>query len=249
MAMFWKGHFDNASFCEPPHPHICKVKLCLLLWQFQSVLSLSQVFCYALSADDNTNFRGKIEKEAEHFVDLSKVNLWPVEWTLGDCSACCHSTVFSQHGLLLSWPYVTVHSNWYLAIPLLLPETLVRWVATYLSTPCFLAIVYINLNAWKFHIIIEASNMLQLLAYWSSFNLFIIICDSCRAMEKQQTVSMQMGSTSWSTWTVTPRVPAMSSLLLSPLPYRYCVNSDLTQQFHIEYLRWLSQMGTILKML
>ena len=41
-------------------------------------LFLLQVFCYALSADDNTNFRGKIEKEAEHFVDLSKVSLWPV---------------------------------------------------------------------------------------------------------------------------------------------------------------------------
>ena len=57
MAMFWKGHFDNVSFCEPPHPHICKVKLCLLLWQFQSVLSLLQVFSYALSAEDNTNFK------------------------------------------------------------------------------------------------------------------------------------------------------------------------------------------------
>ena len=32
-----------------------------------------QIFCYALSADDSTNFRGKIKNEAEHFVDLSKV--------------------------------------------------------------------------------------------------------------------------------------------------------------------------------
>lgn len=32
-----------------------------------------QIFCYALNAEDNTNFRSKVAKEAEHFVDLSKV--------------------------------------------------------------------------------------------------------------------------------------------------------------------------------
>ncbi|XP_064636239.1 UDP-N-acetylglucosamine--peptide N-acetylglucosaminyltransferase 110 kDa subunit-like isoform X2 [Lineus longissimus] len=32
-----------------------------------------EVFCYALSADDNTTFRTKIKGEAEHFVDLSQV--------------------------------------------------------------------------------------------------------------------------------------------------------------------------------
>ncbi|XP_033116205.1 UDP-N-acetylglucosamine--peptide N-acetylglucosaminyltransferase 110 kDa subunit-like isoform X3 [Anneissia japonica] len=32
-----------------------------------------EVFCYALSADDGTNFRTKISREAEHFVDLSAV--------------------------------------------------------------------------------------------------------------------------------------------------------------------------------
>ncbi len=32
-----------------------------------------EVFCYSLSADDNTSFRRKIAEESEHFVDLSKV--------------------------------------------------------------------------------------------------------------------------------------------------------------------------------
>lgn len=32
-----------------------------------------EVFCYSLSADDGTNFRSKIGREAEHFVDLSRV--------------------------------------------------------------------------------------------------------------------------------------------------------------------------------
>ena len=32
-----------------------------------------QIFCYSLSADDGTNFRAKIEREAEHFIDLSKI--------------------------------------------------------------------------------------------------------------------------------------------------------------------------------
>lgn len=32
-----------------------------------------EVFCYSLSADDNTSFRRKITEESEHFVDLSKV--------------------------------------------------------------------------------------------------------------------------------------------------------------------------------
>ena len=32
-----------------------------------------EIFCYALSPDDNTTFRSKISKEAEHFVDLSQI--------------------------------------------------------------------------------------------------------------------------------------------------------------------------------
>lgn len=31
------------------------------------------MFCYSLSADDGTNFRNKLVKEAEHFVDLSQI--------------------------------------------------------------------------------------------------------------------------------------------------------------------------------
>ncbi|XP_074651538.1 UDP-N-acetylglucosamine--peptide N-acetylglucosaminyltransferase 110 kDa subunit-like [Tubulanus polymorphus] len=32
-----------------------------------------EIFCYGLSADDNTSFRAKISSEAEHFVDLSRI--------------------------------------------------------------------------------------------------------------------------------------------------------------------------------
>lgn len=32
-----------------------------------------EIFCYALSADDGTTFRGKIAREAEHFIDLSQI--------------------------------------------------------------------------------------------------------------------------------------------------------------------------------
>lgn len=32
-----------------------------------------EIFCYALSVDDGTTFRGKIAKESEHFVDLSHI--------------------------------------------------------------------------------------------------------------------------------------------------------------------------------
>ncbi len=35
----------------------------------------SQVFCYALSPDDSTNFRVKVMAEAHHFTDLSQVNM------------------------------------------------------------------------------------------------------------------------------------------------------------------------------
>jgi len=34
-----------------------------------------EVFCSALSPDDGTTFRAKIAKEAEHFVDLSRVHM------------------------------------------------------------------------------------------------------------------------------------------------------------------------------
>lgn len=34
---------------------------------------LHQIFCYALTADDGTSFRRKIEGDSEHFVDLSSI--------------------------------------------------------------------------------------------------------------------------------------------------------------------------------
>lgn len=42
-----------------------------------------QVFCYALSANDGTNFRQKLMNESEHFVDLSQVAIF--------CSSQPHS--------------------------------------------------------------------------------------------------------------------------------------------------------------
>lgn len=42
--------------------------------KFSLFFCVLQVFCYSLSADDSTSFRGKIAQEAEHFTDLSKVN-------------------------------------------------------------------------------------------------------------------------------------------------------------------------------
>ncbi|XP_034947204.1 UDP-N-acetylglucosamine--peptide N-acetylglucosaminyltransferase 110 kDa subunit isoform X1 [Chelonus insularis] len=35
--------------------------------------NIVEIFCYALSADDGTNFRSKIAREAEHFIDLSQI--------------------------------------------------------------------------------------------------------------------------------------------------------------------------------
>ena len=44
-----------------------------MLFLFSFCLYLCQIFCYALTADDNTSFRKKIEGDAEHFVDLSSI--------------------------------------------------------------------------------------------------------------------------------------------------------------------------------
>ena len=33
-----------------------------------------EIFCYSLSADDGTAFRAKIQRETEHFVDLSSIS-------------------------------------------------------------------------------------------------------------------------------------------------------------------------------
>jgi protein O-GlcNAc transferase len=32
-----------------------------------------EIFCYSLSADDGTAFRAKIQRETEHFIDLSSI--------------------------------------------------------------------------------------------------------------------------------------------------------------------------------
>lgn len=58
----------SSDFCNHPTSHL-----------MQSVPGLHdrafvEVFCYALTPSDNTSFRKKIEAEADHFVDLSKVS-------------------------------------------------------------------------------------------------------------------------------------------------------------------------------
>lgn len=56
---------DGISFC-----------ICLsCFWDFSKVNHIfSQVFCYALSANDNTEWRQRIQSEAEHFLDVSSMS-------------------------------------------------------------------------------------------------------------------------------------------------------------------------------
>lgn len=59
--------YVSSDFCNHPTSHL-----------MQSVPGFHrrgkvEIFCYSLSADDNTSFRKKISEEAEHFIDLSKV--------------------------------------------------------------------------------------------------------------------------------------------------------------------------------
>lgn len=51
-----------ATICLQAHPLM-----------YSSYFVLPQIFCYALTADDNTSFRRKIEGDSEHFIDLSSV--------------------------------------------------------------------------------------------------------------------------------------------------------------------------------
>ena len=45
-----------------------------MCWNVLQILSYClQVFCYALTPEDNTSFRSKIVREAEHFIDLSEI--------------------------------------------------------------------------------------------------------------------------------------------------------------------------------
>jgi protein O-GlcNAc transferase len=55
----------SSDFCNHPTAHL-----------MQSIPGLHnrkrvEIFCYSLSADDGTAFRAKIQRETEHFVDLS----------------------------------------------------------------------------------------------------------------------------------------------------------------------------------
>ena len=57
--------YVSSDFCNHPTAHL-----------MQSIPGLHnrervEIFCYSLSADDGTTFRAKIQREAEHFVDLS----------------------------------------------------------------------------------------------------------------------------------------------------------------------------------
>lgn len=59
--------YVSSDFCNHPTSHL-----------MQSIPGMHdrsrvEVFCYALNADDNTNFRSKIAMEADHFVDLSLI--------------------------------------------------------------------------------------------------------------------------------------------------------------------------------
>ena len=66
------GCFIHSSFfCVhcPLFPNFLFTHSLVLSVHFPSV----QVFCYALSPNDGTNFRLKLMQEAEHFVDLSQV--------------------------------------------------------------------------------------------------------------------------------------------------------------------------------
>ena len=58
------GYSINESFCQ---------SFRILLWLKTELLYFPQVFCYALTPDDQTSFRKKISRDAEHFTDLSTV--------------------------------------------------------------------------------------------------------------------------------------------------------------------------------
>ena len=47
--------------------------LALINFYNHSLCFVLQIFCYSLSADDNTTFRRKITRDSEHFVDLSQI--------------------------------------------------------------------------------------------------------------------------------------------------------------------------------
>jgi len=59
--------YVSSDFCNHPTAHL-----------MQSIPGLHdrkrvEIFCYSLSPDDGTAFRAKIQREAEHFIDLSAI--------------------------------------------------------------------------------------------------------------------------------------------------------------------------------
>ena len=66
--------YVSSDFCNHPTSHL-----------MQSIPGFHrtdkvEVFCYSLSPDDGTNFRQKIAREAEHFIDLSQVGGAGMVW-------------------------------------------------------------------------------------------------------------------------------------------------------------------------
>jgi len=58
--------YVSSDFCNHPTSHLMQS-----IPGFHDRLKV-EIFCYSLTNDDNTSFRKKIEKEAEHFVDLTQ---------------------------------------------------------------------------------------------------------------------------------------------------------------------------------
>lgn len=59
--------YVSSDFCNHPTAHL-----------MQSIPGLHnrqkvEIFCYSLSPDDGTAFRAKIQRESEHFIDLSSI--------------------------------------------------------------------------------------------------------------------------------------------------------------------------------
>ncbi len=54
----------GAGFCTPGFP-------ILVSWSINGLSAVLQVFCYALSQSDGSEWRQRISAEAEHFVDVS----------------------------------------------------------------------------------------------------------------------------------------------------------------------------------
>ena len=74
------------------------------------VLLPLQVFCYALSPDDSTNFRVKVMAESHHFTDLSQVNKLSLFLSLTLSLPPSHSLTVSHPSVLSD---DSVQSSWF----------------------------------------------------------------------------------------------------------------------------------------